>query len=209
MSLEELYFSVFVAIGYIFVQSLFILGIRVLAMGKTEIMPDGNNNDSETLLYPLFKFFTKKSSVKVFFVGRELEKLMNNLNSMMPNDTLRLANQIASKDEVIVFPEKEKHKRFNEILKNGVRKIDDNIEFEIIEGGAKFFKSYEKFRFSKYLRRAIIQCPIQMVLFWSIFSFWIPISYLYGFTIKLVFLWFINIFAVAALNSIIFSRYIK
>lgn len=201
MELNILFYGVFAALGYIILQSLFILGVRIAALGGTEVMPNGKDYDSEMILYPIFKYLTQKKNDKIFFANQQFEKLIKKIQILLPSQ------EIVTENETVLIKNNDKEGlRLREVLNEILPKIDLQIQIELTEEGLRFFKVYEKYRFSKYLRKPLIQCPICMASFWSIFSYWIPVVHFYGFNFWILYLGGINICAVACLNWMIFSR---
>lgn len=58
----------------------------------------------------------------------------------------------------------------------------------------------EEYKVNKYFRKPIIHCPICMASYWSIFTYWIPIIYLFGFSVEVLYLGGLNICALACVN---------
>lgn len=201
MELSLFFYGVFAALGYVMLQSLFILGVRIAAKGATEVMPDGKDYDSEMILYPLFKYLTQTRKDKVFYTGLQFNDLLKKIQILLPGHEVITAN-----DTLLIKKEGTEGIRLREALNALLPKLDVQIQQELTPDGIKFFKVYEQYRFNKYIRKPIIQCPICMASFWSIFGFWIPVIYFFGFSLVVLYLGVINICAVACLNWIIFSR---
>lgn len=200
MELNLIFYGIFAALIYVILQSLFILGIRAAAKGGTEILPNGSEKDSEMILYPIFKFLTRVKRNKVYFTGSRFEKLV---------DTIRVASNLKMMYDDTQLKLREKGiALFNQIdgLKDVVMKIDPKIQVETDGSLIRFFKMDDEYVVWKYFRKPIIQCPICMSSFWSIFSYWIPVIYLFGFSLEVLYLGGLNICAVACLNWLIWVK---
>lgn len=200
MEFQNLFFAVVAMVGYVLLQSLFILGVRIAADGGTEKLPNGKDKDSEMLLYPLFKFLTRTKQVPVYYVGLQLETLLKQLKRVRPDfdfsvdgEIIRLNNQ-----GDVATPE---------MLENTLYQLDAKILIDQNEDGSfRLYKTDEVFVVNKYLRKPIIQCPICMSSFWSIFSYWIPMIYLFGTPLWLFYLGFANTCMLASLNWFLWMK---
>nr|WP_319573652.1 hypothetical protein [uncultured Draconibacterium sp.] len=200
MEFQNLFFAVVVMVGYVLLQSLFILGVRIAADGGTEKLPNGKDKDSEMLLYPLFKFLTRTKQVAVYYIGLQLEILLKQLKRVRPDfdfsvdgEIIRLNNQ-----GDVATPE---------MLENTLYQLEPKILIDQNEDGSfRLYKTDEVFVVNKYLRKPIIQCPICMSSFWSIFSYWIPMIYLFGTPLWLFYLGFANTCMLASLNWLLWMK---
>ena len=200
MEFQNLFFAVVAMVGYVLLQSLFILGVRIAADGGTEKLPNGKDKDSEMLLYPLFKFLTRMKQVPVYYIGLQLEILLKQLKRVRPDfdflvdgEIIRLNNQ-----GDVATPE---------MLETTLYQLDAKILIDQNEDGSfRLYKTDEVFIVNKYLRKPIIQCPICMSSFWSIFSYWIPMIYLFGTPLWLFYLGFANICMLASLNWLLWMK---
>ncbi len=200
MEFQNLFLAVAAMVGYVLLQSLFILGVRIAADGGTEKLPNGKDKDSEMLLYPLFKFLTRTKQVPVYYIGLQLEILLKQLKRVRPDfdflvdgEIIRLNNQgdVATQG----------------MLENTLYQLDPKILIDQNEDGSfRLYKTDEVFIVNKYLRKPIIQCPICMSSFWSIFSYWIPMIYLFGTPLWLFYLGFANICMLASLNWLLWMK---
>lgn len=185
---------------YVVLQSLIIIGIRAAAKGGTEILPDGSEKDSEMILYPLLKFLTRTIPNKIYYEGKEFEKLMDKINRLSKLELLYDDSKIKNTNKSGNI------NSFINDLQVIINQVDSNIKIELSNNFVRLYKIDAKYKISKYFRKPIIQCPICMSSFWSIFSYWIPTIYLFDFSIELVYLGGINICAVACLNWLIWTR---
>lgn len=200
MELPLIFYGVFAALGYVLLQSLFILGVRIAAMGATEKLPNGKDKDSEMILFPLFKYLSQVKKIRIYYTGEQWDQLLTRIRVLLPGmdiesagDSIRLEKNDPQRVPVL--------KELNNILP----KIDGQIQVEVGENEVRFFKIDEVYRFNKYLRKPVIQCPICMASYWSTISYWIPVIYFFGFSFWVLYLGVINICAVACVNWIIFS----
>lgn len=189
------------ALGYVVLQSLFILGVRIAAKGAVEKLPNGKDKDSEMVLFPLFKYLTRTTQTKIYYSDEQFDLLIGKLRIQMPETPLHteensLVLPIGSAARIPVLKE----------LNNILPKIDAKILVEVNDSGVRFFKIDEVFKVNKYLRKPVIQCPICMASYWSVFSYWIPVIYFYGFDFLVVYAGVVNICAVASMNWLLWMR---
>lgn len=200
MEVSMIFYGVLAALIYVILQSLFIIGIRAAAKGGTEILPNGKHKDSEMILYPILKYLTKTRLTKIYYSGIEFTKLMEKLklhtdiNIMHDDEKLKVMDK--------GFP----LTKYVEKLKEALLKVDPKTQLEIDNSLIRFYKMDEEYVVWKYFRKPIIQCPICMSSFWSIFSYWIPITYIFGMSWEVLYLGGLNICAVACLNWLIWVR---
>nr|WP_320021447.1 hypothetical protein [uncultured Draconibacterium sp.] len=200
MEFQNLFFAVVAMVGYVLLQSLFILGVRIAADGGTEKLPNGKDKDSEMLLYSLFKFLTRTKQVPVYYIGLQLEILLKQLKRVSPDFDFSVDGEIIRLNNLgdVATPE---------MLENTLYQLDPKILIDQNEDGSfRLYKTDEVFVVNKYLRKPIIQCPICMSSFWSIFSYWIPMIYLFGTPLWLFYLGFANICMLASLNWLLWMK---
>lgn len=200
METSVIFYGVLAALVYVVLQSLFIIGIRAAAKGGTEILPNGKHKDSEMILYPILKYLTRTRSNKIYYSDAELAKLMDRIQSLTDMNFMYDDTRLKIADNE--FPLTKYANQLKEVL----AKIDQKNQLEIDNGLIRFYKMDEEYIVCKYLRKPIIQCPICMSSFWSIFSYWIPIIYLFGMSWEVLYLGGINICVVASLNWLIWGK---
>jgi hypothetical protein len=66
MEISIYFYAVLAALGYIILQSLFMVGVWISAKGETEKMPNGKDYDSEMILFPLKKALMKSRKEEFF-----------------------------------------------------------------------------------------------------------------------------------------------
>lgn len=202
MEIKTIFLGVIAMLGYLLLQSLFILGVRAAAKGGTEKLPNGKDKDSEMILYPILKFLTRVKQVPVYYSGIELEKVLKRIKRIDKKINL------TAKGEHIQFEtNNEDIDSFVENLEDVLYQIDENIIFEYQQGNIfRLYKIDEQYVLSKYLRKPILQCPICMASFWSIFTYWIPMIYLFGTPVWLFYLGVADIAMLASLNWYIWVK---
>lgn len=198
MEINLVFYAVLAALGYVLLQSLFIMGVWVAAAGDTEIMPDGKEKDSEMILYPLKKFLMQSKVRTLYFSGNQFNGLMDRIQTVLPEVNFSIENESILLDE-----KSDSNASFFTSLNNALSQIDTQIKIRIDNNTISFYKIYQELRFSKYLRKPIIQCPMCMASFWSIFSYWIPVMYLFGFGFWYLYLGVINICCVSYCNFLL------
>ncbi|MBP1664124.1 MAG: hypothetical protein H6Q19_1264 [Bacteroidetes bacterium] len=197
MEFQNLFFAVIAMLGYVILQSLFILGVRIAADGSTEKLPNGKDKDSEMILYPILKFLCRTKKVPIYYIGAQLDALLKQIKRENPEFNFTIVG------EMISLQDTHDIKAFENTLYN----LNPNVIIDLNQDNT--FKLYivdEVFVVNKYLRKPIIQCPICMSSFWSIFSYWIPMIYLFGTPLWLFYLGFANICILASLNWLIWIK---
>lgn len=200
MEIKTIFLAMIAMLGYLLLQSLFILGVRVAAKGGTEKLPNGKDKDSEMLLYPILKFLTRVRQIPVFYSGAQLERLLKKIKRTHNTIVLSVNDEyitIEGTHDAIV----------KETIEDVLFKVDENIVIQWESDATfKLYKIDEVYILSKYFRKPILQCPICMASFWSIFSYWIPVIYLFGTPFWLFYLGAANICMLAALNWYIWVK---
>jgi hypothetical protein len=186
---------------YLVVQASFINGIKFSAMGHTEIRPDGTEQDSEMILYPLSKFLLQKTYCKIFYTGDELKNRFAEIIGKVPN--LFSANITSSR---ILFSSDDQYNYFLSALLNIKNAQKPFVEIDFDEHGFGFYKSYEQYRFSKYIRKPIIQCIICMGSFYGLFTFLIPLLIITHFKLVVLPAYLVNTFMLAYVNKYLYKK---
>ena len=198
MEIDLVFYAILAALGYVLLQSLFILGVWTAAAGDTEIMPDGKEKDSEMILYPLKKFLMQSETKSVYFSGDQFTNLLSRIQIALPDVNFDV------RDETILLDgERDNNTSFLNSLNSILSQIDSQIKIRISNNAISFYKVCQEPRFSKYLRKPLIQCPMCMASFWSIFSYWIPVLCLFGFSFWYLYLGVINICCVSYCNFLL------
>lgn len=201
METSVFFYGIFAALGYVLLQSLFILGVRIAAKGGTEKLPDGTDKDSEMILYPLFKYLTRVKRRKIYYSGDEFDKLVQKLQSLMPG-----ADLIARDNSIKVTKGEAERATVLKALNGALVTIDKSIQIDHSAETIRFYKIDEEYVVNKYFRKPVIQCPICMASYWSTFSYWIPVIYFYGFDFWVLYLGVLNICAVSSTNWLLWMR---
>lgn len=201
MEMSVIFYGIFAALGYVLLQSLFILGVRIAAKGGTEKLPDGTDKDSEMILYPLFKYLTRVKRQKIYYSGDEFDKLVERIRSVMSGVDL-----IARDNRIQVAKGDAERASVLKELNGALATIDKKIEVDATAEAIRFYKIDEEYVVNKYFRKPVIQCPICMASYWSTFSYWIPVIYFYGFNFWVLYLGVLNICAVSSTNWLLWMK---
>ena len=181
-------------------ESLFMVGVWISAKGETEKMPNGKDYDSEMILYPLKKMVMKSQQEIVFFKNDSFEALVKKLRIQIPEFDFNTTNK-----EIRLTRNDRDFVAFMNLLNDRIKRIDANIVITLSDTGIQFHKEYIHYKVNKYLRKPIIQCPICMSSVWSIFTYWIPVIYWFGFSWQIVYLGIANTCILACVNWLVFS----
>jgi hypothetical protein len=179
---------------FLLIQSLFINGVQISAAGETVKSPMGRDIDSEMLLYPLKKYLLQHFMIREYFTGAPAvtlaEKFFKATGLRYPVDEASGWIRVLAN-----------HESTAKLFVNG---IDAEMKYDIDTAfGIRFYKEYPQYKFSKWIRKPIIQCIICMASFWGFFTYWIPVCYLYGVNPITIFMWLVNTVCLAYVNYLI------
>lgn len=192
---------VFAYIGFLFIQSFIINGIKASADGETKILPDGSEQDSNMILYPFQKYLLQFTWRKIFYSGAEFNKLWDMLKH-------KYINIIPASVKIDNFKISFTGEEDIEIMKKLCYVIERDHEVKCQYDGKNFtfYKEYRDYKFSKYIRMPIIQCIKCMSSFWSVFLTFFPVMiYFFGFQWWLLPMGLLNIFALTYINKLIYK----
>jgi len=184
---------------YQLVQALFINGLFISAKGRTDKMPDGTLAHSEMILYPLYRFLNQTKIFKIHIGKDKLEgKVPESIWISWTNFVKGKGYPICSENELT------RCNVFDSIRAWAIGKGWE-ADFEGHVQWITIYKAEEDYRFSKYFRKPIITCVICMASFWSIFTFIIPVIYIWGFSFQVAALCLANIVSLSYVNYLIFK----
>lgn len=187
-------------IAYLYPQALLINGIYISAAGKTDILPDGTEADSEIILYPLYKYLNQSTTNKMFFTYASLKAKgiawpIFNWGRIVWEDGA--AQKVSITNQQMWSLES--------IATWATAYLNAKIIYNSNDQTVYFYQDVTTYKFSKYIRKPIITCVICMASFWSIFTFLIPTLLYYGPHLILFPIWIANVFCLAYLNYLIFK----
>lgn len=194
------FYTILAALGYLLIESLFMVGVWISAKGETEKMPNGKDYDSEMILYPFKKRVMKSQQEIVVYKGVYFKKLIEKIRVQIPEFDFN-----SSEKEILLTRDDSNFVAFINLLNERIKRIDPKIIVTLTNSGVQFHKEYTQYKINKYLRKPIIQCPICMSSVWSIFTYWIPILYWFGFSWPIVYLGIANTCILACVNWLVFS----
>lgn len=194
------FYTILAALGYILLESLFMVGVWISAKGETEKMPNGKDYDSEMILFPFKKMVMRSRIEKVAFEGKFFSEFHEKLRVQIPE-----FDPVVSSNEILITRKDPDFVAYVNLLNDRIKRIDSKIVISLTATGIQFHKEYVYFKVNKYLRKPIIQCPICMSSIWSIFTYWIPILYWFGFSWPIVYLGIANTCILACVNWLVFS----
>lgn len=181
---------------YLLVQAIFINGVYIAAYGKTRKRADGTDDDTEMILYPIYKFLHKKHKERVFFIRKMLDI------STMP----RIDGLLIRWDDHNKFG-------FRMIGTADVKPLETWIKdfyqgkmvFDPVNKRVAFYVEEDVYDFPSCLRKPTFGCIVCMASFWSILTFVCPVNYFFDWTWHITLLWFADIISVAYVNFYIFK----
>lgn len=184
---------------FMFLQAIFINGIKISASGETIKSPSGRDIDSEMILYPVKKYLCQFKMFPEYYSGPQLEDLLKKIEakSFVSLNAVRGIYAVPANLDHIVDWDK---------ITRQLVSVDPEIKVDASDPEAvMFFKEMKAYRFSKYIRKPIIQCVICMASFWGFFTYWIPVYYAFGFSVETFILWIANTICLSFVNYLIFK----
>ncbi|WBU90795.1 hypothetical protein [Cellulophaga omnivescoria] len=194
------FYTILAALGYLLIESIFMVGVWISAKGETEKMPNGKDYDSEMILYPFKKRVMKSQQEIVVYKGVYFKKLIEKIRVQIPEFDFN-----SSEKEILLTRDDSNFVAFINLLNERIKRIDPKIIVTLTNSGVQFHKEYTQYKINKYLRKPIIQCPICISSVWSIFTYWIPILYWFGFSWPIIYLGIANTCILACVNWLVFS----
>lgn len=190
-----------VSLLYLLIQSLFINGIFIAAHGSSSKYPDGSDDDSGMILYPIYKFLYRTRKIRYFFVKKMLD-----IRTVPKVDGVVIVWDDFWKDGLIV-------RGFRVIgnpdllpLEKWIREFyQGKMIYDKVNHRVAFYQDIDEYIFSKWVRKPILGCVICMASFWSIFTFVLPVNHFYGWNFHITLLWFADIISLAYVNFLIFK----
>jgi hypothetical protein len=192
------FISLFIAwLLYVVVQAIFINGIKLSAAGSTEILPNGEEKDSEMILYPVAKFLLQKKTRKIFYSGVELEKLYTRIT-----DQFSALGGLNSAGSLLMFATDDQHIAWKHALP---MLAQFGAVPELSHNTISFYKEVTEYKFSKWLRKPVIECVVCMSSFYGIFTCLIPFFIVSHYSWLALPVYLLNTFSLACMNKIIFK----
>lgn len=203
MEASIIFYGILGALGYVLLQSLFIVGVRIAADDSTEILPDGKQRDRMgMILYPVLKYLSRTKQVKIYYEGSQFTSLIGRIRMTLP-----YIDMIGCYDRLKIISKQRSLGIYTNQIEDVLYHIDNRIEVEMADGLLRFYRMDEQYLLNKYLRKPVLQCPICMSSVWSIPSYWIPIIYKFGFNLEILYLGAVNICVVACVNALIWVKF--
>lgn len=203
MEASIIFYGILGALGYVLLQSLFIVGVRIAADDSTEILPDGKQRDRMgMILYPVLKYLSRTKQVKIYYEGSQFTSLIGRIRMTLPN-----IDMIGCYDRLKIISKERSLSIYTNQIEDVLYNIDNRIEVEMEDGLLRFYRMDEQYLLNKYLRKPVLQCPICMSSVWSIPSYWIPIIYKFGFNLEILYLGAVNICVLACVNALIWVKF--
>lgn len=184
-------------------QSIFINGVYQSATGDTKKRVDGTDEDSEMILYWLKKFFEKRKEVLYQYKYNALAKLIFEIIKAVPELS---GNFGCIEDDRIDFAIAANKDLFYKNRGFIYAKCNVKIVFSNNGWCVKFYQSVEEYKYSKWLRKPIIQCIKCMSSFWGALTFWPVVLCLFGFNLLEIPIFFADVFSLTYLNWIIYLK---
>ncbi len=193
-------------LGMLLVNALMIRGINLIMQGHTEIRPDGVEINHGKIGYPIRKYFDTNISQKIYYRDKELEKLLSSLSLKIPHiiqyrsifhagiyvTEQNLQNMLANRNVIS--------------MQADLVQFDVEGEGEIIQ--VYFYKEYKSYRFPKWFRMMVYDCPPCMSSLYGGIFYWVFTLFIlkFNFSSELICIWVGYWLSLAYVNYLIEKR---
>lgn len=195
-----------VFLAFIFLQSLMINGIKAAMDGETEVMPNGKHKDSEMILYPFYKWLTQMADIpkkRIYYEGDQFRNLLEKLYvvykdimpGMFPKENVSSYINLQTDEEVTQM--------------EGVARIikkEMDISTDIDGRHIRFYKEYDNYKFSKWVRKPFGQCIKCMASVYTLIPFWFLGIVIFGLQWWLFPLYVVNVCCVSYVDYLIYKK---
>jgi hypothetical protein len=182
-------------------QSIFINGVYQSATGETKKRVDGSDEDSEMILYPLKKFFNKLTNKYIVYKGLEFEKL---IYAIVADGNMAYLLKMRFTSDAF-FPVADGDEKWLNIA-IPIIEAKHSVMIRSALGKYQFIKEYEDYKYTKWLRKPIIQCIKCMSSFWGALTFWPVVLFLFGFNWLEIPVFFADMFSLTYLNWVLYLK---
>lgn len=189
---------------FVLAQSIFINGIYQSATGETKKRVDGSYEDSEMILYQLKKFFEKTK--RCVFQYKKSGSLLHLINQISPKFKEAGFDNYNIIEDGIKYNTKDSLDKFKNISHLVESDFGVMVVYESCVNKITFYKFDEKYVYSKWLRKPIIQCIKCMSSFWGILTFWPVVLFLFGFNWLEIPVFFADMFSLTYINWILYKK---
>ncbi len=160
MEASNLFYGILAALGYVLLQSLFILGVRIAADDSTEILPDGKQRDRMgMILYPVLKYLSRTKQMKIYYEGTQFTNLIGKIRMTLPD-----LDMIEGDGRLKIISKRQSLGIYVNQIEDALYHIDSSVKMEIEDGLLRFYRMDEQYRLNKYLRNRSFNVP----------SVWLP-----------------------------------
>lgn len=188
----------------LFAQSVFINGVYQSATGTSSIRVDGSDEGSEMILFWLKRFFETIIIKKRKYTGLQLISLIDKIHRHDKHYGIWDNTQIKKNKITWLKPGS-----YSLVLKDLSMYYQSIYDFIVEPNGECdliFYKEYQEYKYSKWLRKPIIQCIKCMSSFWGALTFWPIVLFIFGFHLLEIPIFFADVFSLTYLNWVLYKR---
>lgn len=150
------------------IAGLFCIGWWESTRGTTEISPNGKDaHIDDMIFYNVNLFLNQKTTNKVYYVGKFQQEVINKLCKIETH--FRYIISVSKIHEGWIDIQREDIAYFTDDYIEAIFKnYKYNLEIDREHGFIRFYKEYDNYKFSKYLRKPIVGCYKCFASFWGI-----------------------------------------
>lgn len=200
---------------FMLIGAAFINGIFITTRGDKETRPDGQIIDTnEMIFYPFYKFIMKeREPTRVYYTGPRLKELYRKISRGLPIPQVDEVGERElyfhngrSKDAIKIWQE-----QTVEFLADEDVKAEFDFGYTYPEGGVnqgiiRLYREYPNYRFSKYIRKPVVQCIKCMPSIWGTILFWCVELPVFGFHLVAIPVWILYCFCLSYTATFLFYR---
>lgn len=196
MEPERILVWLLVWLVYLVIQAIFMNGIFIAAYGKTRKRADGSDDDTEMILYPIYKFLHKKHTERIYFIRQMLDvSTFPKIDGLLVrwDDCHRNGFRVIGKPDL-------------KLIETWIKEFyQAKMSFDVANNRVSFYVEEDFYNFPSYMRKPTLGCIVCMASFWSLITFVLPVNYFFPWSWPITFLWFADIISVAYVNFYIFK----
>ena len=223
MEISTLLIYSFAFLILLLIGGMIINGIFIITRGEQEELPDGSSRPvHDMIFYGFYQFIMAEAQPPqtVYYRGHELYRLYKRMVKTMP---LPACEQI--QEDSIFFEKERTSVSINATVDTEVTNDtsvrpavaiwreysrdyldENNIKAQFFNERIMFYREYKRYRFSKFIRKPLVECLKCMASFWGTLIWWGAVLHFIGYDPIQVPLWILYCFALSYVNTYLFYK---